>query len=102
MNSSVAVWLALPLFLVAVTAAKLPFANEQLLNAAPRRAPKEPGWRLLELLPMWGLLLGAGFSLEAHAGQLQPQGWAFDAVIGFLFMTLAFAGFVRCHLRRQP
>ena len=99
MNSLIAVWLAL---LAAGSAPDLSFANERRLIVAPRRAPKQPGWRLLALLPMWGLLLGAGFSLEAHAGQPQPQGWAFDAVIGFLFMTLAFAGFVRRHLRRQP
>ncbi len=99
MNSSAAVWLAL---LAAVSAANLSFANERLLIVGPRRAPKQPGWRLLELLPMWGLLLGGGISLEAHAGQIQPQGREFYAAIGFLFMTSVIPGFVWCCLRRHP
>jgi hypothetical protein len=99
MGASAAVWL---LLLVAVLAANLPFVNERLLIVGPRRAPKSLGWRLLELLLLWGLLLGLGFALEAHAGQIQPQGWEFYAAIGFLFMTLAFPGFVWRYLRRQP
>ena len=99
MGSSVAVWLVL---LVAVLAANLPFANERLFIVGPQRVPKQLGWRLLELLLMWALLLGAGFALEGHAGQIQTQGWEFYAAIGFLFMTLAFPGFVWRQLRRLP
>jgi len=101
MGSSAAVWLVLLALLVAVLAANLPFANERLFIVGLQRAPKQLGWRLLELLLMWGLLLGVGFALEAPAGQIQPQGWEFYAAIGFLFVTLAFPGFVWRYLRRQ-
>ena len=99
MGSSAAVWLVL---LVAVLAANLPFVNERLFIVGPRRFPKRLGWRLLELVTMWGLLLGVGFALEAHAGQIQPQGWEFFAAIGFLFLTFAFPGFVWRCLKRRP
>ena len=98
-GSSAGVWLVL---VVAVLAANLPFANERLFIVGPQQAPKQLGWRLLELLLMWGLLLGVGFALEGHAGQIQAQGWEFYAAIGFLFLTLAFPGFVWRYLRRQP
>ena len=99
MGSTAAVWLVL---LVAVLAANLPFVNERLFIVGPQRAPKGLGWRLLELVMLWGVLLGVGFALEAHAGQIQPQGWEFFAAIGFLFLTLAFPGFVWRYLRRRP
>ena len=99
MGSTAAVWLVL---LVAVLAANLPFVNERLFIVGPQRAPKGLGWRLLELVMLWGVLLGVGFALEAHAGQIQPQGWEFFAAIGFLFLTHAFPGFVWRYLRRRP
>lgn len=97
MGSSAAVWLVL---FVAVAAANLPFINERLFLVGPLRAPKVIGWRLLELVVMWGVTLGVGFALEARAGQVQPQGWEFYAALGFTFLTFAFPGFVWRYLRR--
>ncbi|MDE2094481.1 MAG: DUF2818 family protein, partial [Burkholderiales bacterium] len=91
MESSAAVLLVL---FVAVAGANLPFVNERLLIVGPLRAPKSIGWRLMELVVMWGLTLAIGFGLEARAGQVQAQGWEFYTAMGFLFLTLAFPGFV--------
>jgi Protein of unknown function (DUF2818) len=97
MNSSGAVWAVL---LIALVAANLPFVNERLLVIGPKRAPKLIGWRLLELVILWGVTLAVGFALEARAGQIQPQGWEFYAALGFSFITFAFPGFVWRYLRR--
>ncbi|MDE2299655.1 MAG: DUF2818 family protein [Burkholderiales bacterium] len=97
MESSAAVWLVL---FVAVAGANLPFVNERLFVVGPLRAPKSIGWRLIELVVMWGVTLAIGFGLEARAGQIQAQGWEFYAAMGFLFLTLAFPGFVWRYLRR--
>jgi len=97
MGSSAAVWLVL---LIALIAANLPFVNERLFVVGPSRTPKVIGWRLLELVVLWGLTLAIGFALEARAGQIQPQGWEFYAALGFTFLTFAFPGFVWRYLRR--
>lgn len=97
MGSSAAVWLVL---LIALIAANLPFVNERLFVIGPSRAPKLIGWRLLELVVLWGVTLAIGFALEARAGQIQPQGWEFYAALGFTFLTFAFPGFVWRYLRR--
>ena len=97
MGSSAAVWLVL---LIALIAANLPFVNERLFIVGPSRAPKVIGWRLLELVVLWGATLAIGFALEARAGQMQPQGWEFYAALGFTFLTFAFPGFVWRYLRR--
>lgn len=97
MASSAAIDLVL---LVALIAANLPFLNERLLVVGPLRAPKQIGWRLVELLVLWGMTLGLGFALEARAGQIQPQGWEFYVALGFAFLTFAFPGFVWRYLRR--
>lgn len=97
MDSSSAVWLVL---LIAVVAANLPFVNERLFVVGPGLAPKALGWRLLELVVLWAATLAIGFALEAHAGQIQPQGWEFYAALGFTFLTFAFPGFVWRYLRR--
>ena len=97
MGSSAAVWLVL---LIALIAANLPFVNERLFVVGPTRAPKVIGWRLLELVVLWGATLAIGFALEARAGQIQPQGWEFYAALGFTFLTFAFPGFVWRYLRR--
>lgn len=99
MTSSAAVWLVI---LVAVVAANLPFVNERLFVVGPKRAPKHLGWRVLELVILWGITLGIGFALEARIGQNQPQGWQFYAAFACMFLTLAFPGFVWRYLRRRP
>ena len=98
MTGGAAVWLVL---LFALVAANLPFVNERLFVAGPRRAPKSLGWRVLELVVLYGLTLGLGFAIEARIGQRQPQGWEFYAAFGCFFLTLAFPGFVWRYLRRR-
>jgi hypothetical protein len=97
MNHAAEVWLVL---VTAAIAANLPFINERLFVVGPRQNPKALGWRLLELLILFGLTLGLGMLLEARIGQRQPQGWEFYAAALFLFVTLAFPGFVWRYLRR--
>lgn len=96
MNASAAAWLVL---LIAIVGANLPFATERVLLIGPRRADKALGWRAVELLLTCGLTLAAGLALEARLGQVQPQHWEFFAAFGFLFLTLAFPGFVWRYLR---
>jgi len=88
------------LLVLALVMANLPFVNERLFVVGPRRTPKGLGWRLLELLVFGALVTGAGLLLEARQGQIHAQGWQFYAVVGCLFLVLAFPGFVWRHLRR--
>lgn len=98
MTQSEAVWLVL---LVAIIAANLPFLNERLLLVGPSFRPaKAFGWRLLELFIWGGLTLGLGVGLESSQGQRAVQGWEFYVAAGFLFITLAFPGFIWRYLRR--
>ncbi len=98
MNASAAAWLVI---IVAALAANLPFANERLFAVGPKLPDKALGWRAAELLVTCALALGFGFFLEARIGQRQPQHWEFYAAFGFLFLTLAFPGFVWRYLRRR-
>jgi len=98
MRFSAAAWLVI---LFAVVAANLPFVNERLFVVGPRRTPKAFGWRLVELVLLYGLTLALGFAVEARLGQRQPQGWEFYAAMASLFVTLAFPGFVWRYLRRR-
>ena len=98
MRFSAAAWLVI---LFAVVAANLPFINERLFVVGPRRTPKAFGWRLVELVLLYGLTLALGFAVEARLGQRQPQGWEFYAAMASLFVTLAFPGFVWRYLRRR-
>lgn len=98
MRFSAAAWLVI---LFAAVAANLPFVNERLFVVGPRRSPKAFGWRLLELVLLYGLTLALGFAVEARLGQRQPQGWEFYAAMASLFITLAFPGFVWRYLRRR-
>ena len=98
MGTSASVWLVL---LIAVVAANLPFVNERLFIIGPPRPNKGLGWRLLELMLLWGVTLGIGVALESYAGQRYAQGWEFYAGFAFLFLTLAFPGFIWRYLRRS-
>lgn len=98
MTHPLEVWLVLA---VALVAANLPFVNERLFIVGPRRMPaKAFGWRLLELLLLFGAVLGLGFGLEARIGQRHPQGWEFYAAALAMFVTFAFPGFIWRYLRR--
>ena len=100
MQSSLAAWLVI---VFAVVAANLPFMSEKILftfNPKPPRV-KTMGWRLLELLLLFGATIGLGLALEANLGQIQRQGWEFYAAFASLFLTFAFPGFVWRYLRRR-
>lgn len=97
MDQSAAVWLVLA---VAVLAANVPYFSERLLLVGPRRAPKAPAWRLLELALMAVLTFAVGTLLESRIGQRHAQGWEFYAAGACLFITLGFPGFVWRYLRR--
>ena len=99
MGHTAEVWLVIT---AALVAANLPFVNERLFVVGPVRQPKGLGWRLLELLLLGLLALGAGLLLEARIGQRHPQGWEFYAAALCLFLTFAFPGFVWRYLRRRP
>ncbi len=98
MSFSAAAWLVIAF---AVVAANLPFVNERLFIVGPRRDSKSLGWRLAELVILYGATIGIGLALEARLGQIQPQGWEFYAAMASLFLTLAFPGFVWRYLRRR-
>ena len=98
MRLQAAAWLVI---LFAVVAANLPFLTERLFLVGPRRAPKAFGWRLVELVLLYGATIGLGVALEARIGQRQPQGWEFYAAMASLFVTFAFPGFVWRYLRRR-
>ena len=66
-----------------------------------RRPDRAFGWRLLELILLGAITLAIGTALESSLGQRAPQGWEFYAAFAFLFVTLAFPGFVWRHLRRR-
>lgn len=88
------------LILLALASANLPFCSERLMAVLPLRRPKSFRFRMLELL-LWGVLtLVLGMLIELWIGQHQPQGWEFYAAFAFLFVTLAFPGFVWRQLRR--
>lgn len=99
MSQSFSIWL---LILLAGVAANLPFVNQRLMAVVPLRAPvKHLGWRLLELVLWYFIVLGIGLAVEKAQGQIHRQGWEFYAVTGALFLTLAFPGFVYRYLVRR-
>lgn len=99
MVSDAAVWWVIGL---GVVLANLPFINHRIFVVGPERSPRKSlGWRALELVAMWGATMAAGFAVEARIGQIHAQGWQFYAAFGFLFLTLAFPGFVWRYLRRS-
>lgn len=92
------IWLVL---LLAAALANLPFGNERLFAFGPRQSPKSIAWRLLELGVYAAVVVLVGRWLEARSAQVAAQGWPFYAVLGCVFLTLAFPGFVWRYLRRR-
>jgi hypothetical protein len=100
-DTAVSSWLVI---LLAVLAANLPFFNERCfaLISLPQFAQGKPFWfRLLELIALYFIVGAIGFFLEAKAGNRFPQGWEFYAITAFLFLVLAFPGFVFRYLRKR-
>jgi hypothetical protein len=97
-SQSVSVWLVI---VVAFCAANLPFLNQRLFGVIPLRMVKNLALRLAELVVFYFLTGAIGMALEKRAGQIAPQGWAFYAITGALFLTFAFPGFVYRYLLRR-
>jgi len=98
MSVSLSIWLVIVL---AFLGANLPFISSRLLAVVPLDRPKTAGLRVAELVIMYFLVGGVGLLLEAHAGQISPQGWEFYAITAALFIVFAFPGFVWRFLRRH-
>ena len=86
--------------LLAAIAANWPFVTNRLFVVV-RRAEKSMAWRMLELIFAYFLVGGIALAMEHSAGQIYPQRWEFYATTAFLFMTLAFPGFVYRYLWRR-
>ncbi len=85
---------------LAVIGANWPFVTNRLFVVIPR-SEKTMAWRLLELIIAYFLVGAVALALEHAAGQIYPQRWEFYATTAFLFMTLAFPGFVYRYLWRR-
>lgn len=101
MSGSASSWLVIVL---AVLAANLPFLNERCfaLLAWRRFSLGKPLWfRLLELSVSYCLVGVVAYLLESGAGNRFSQSWEFYAITIFLFLVLAFPGFVFRYLKRH-
>lgn len=98
MTTSVSAWLVLAL---ALAAANIPFLTARALGVIALAKPKTLGMRLGELLVFYFLTGAVGLLLEQRAGQIAPQKWEFYAITVFLFLTLAFPGFVYRYLFKR-
>lgn len=98
MTPSFGIWV---LVLLSLAAANFPFLTERVLGIVRLNQPKTLGLRLLELVVCYGFTGGVGLLLEKRAGQIAPQTWEFYAITVFLFLTLAFPGFVYRYLVKR-
>lgn len=70
--------------------------------ALQRFSMSKPIWfRLLELSVLYCVLGAVAYLLESGAGNRFSQSWEFYAATIFLFLVLAFPGFVFRYLRRR-
>jgi hypothetical protein len=98
-NVSLSSWFVV---LLAALAANLPFMSERVFAVIPLHRPAKPAWlRLLEMVLLYFLVLGAGYFLESRIGNVFSQGWEFYAITACLFIVLAYPGFVFRYLRKQ-
>jgi hypothetical protein len=94
---SAVVWLV-----VGFVLANWPFLTEkQFLVRSPVGGQKSFGFRLLELILGYALVLLVGFGLETNMGAVQSQTWNFYAIAALLFLVMAYPGFVWRYLRRR-
>ena len=85
---------------LAFVLANWPFLSQRLFLFAPMVA-KSMVWRLVELLAGYFLAGLVALYFENASGQVAPQTWEFYATTGFLYLTLAFPGFVYRYLWRH-
>lgn len=83
------------MIILAIFTANMPFLNERLFAIIPIRASIKPFWlRLIELIILYLALGFIARLLEARLGNVFVQTWEFFAVTSFLFLVLAYPGFV--------
>lgn len=98
MNMSFSVWIMITL---ALLAANMPFLNERLFAILPIHRAIKPFWlRLIELVIFYFAIGFIGRLLEAQMGNVFNQKWEFFAITFFLFLVLAYPGFVLRYLRK--
>ncbi|MEY4082974.1 MAG: hypothetical protein RL483_343 [Pseudomonadota bacterium] len=77
------------------------FTERQFLVRKPAAGEKSFGFRLLELLVGYGLVILVGIGLETNMGAVASQTWNFYAIVALLFLVMAYPGFVWRYLRRR-
>jgi hypothetical protein len=94
------------LLAVALAAANAPFLSRRILMLVKPAdfdsgKDKHGGWRVLELVLLYWVVLGLGRVLEAHVGEVYSQNWEFYAITASLFLVFAYPGFVYRYLRKS-
>ena len=98
MNVTFSVWIVI---ILAVFAANMPFLNERFVAIIPIRRSEKPFWlRLIELVILYFSIGFIAHLLEAYWGNVFDQKWEFFAITFFLFLVLAYPGFVLRYLRK--
>ncbi|WP_374348104.1 DUF2818 family protein [Chitinimonas sp.] len=91
--------------LLAALAANLPFVLPRLLLVCPLRAGRSKafGWCLLELLLLYGVMLGLGVLLESRSAPVHAKKLLnFYVPTLALFLIAGFPGFVLRYFWRKP
>jgi hypothetical protein len=108
-DASLAAWLVVA---AALAAANLPFLNESAFGFIPlpfgARGTSAGGVRtkpfvvrLLELVVLYFIVGALAYALESQIGNVFAQGWEFYWITAFMFVVLAFPGFVLRYLRKR-
>lgn len=96
-------WSTAALLLLAMVFANLPFITERIFFFRPAAGGvKVLGWRLLELIVLYGIVGGAAWLMESRVGQVHPQRWEFYVITVCLFLMFAYPGFVYRYFWRKP
>ena len=93
------------LLAAAIAAANAPFLSRRILLVIKpagfmQGGDKHGGWRVLEMVLFYFVVLGLARILEARAGEIYAQNWEFYAIAASLFVLLGFPGFVYRYLRK--
>jgi len=97
MDVTASAWLVI---LLAVVTANLPFVNEKVFALIPV-SRKLFVVRLGELAVYYLIVGLIGMVLESRIGTGFPQTWEFYWIGAFVFLVLAFPGFVVRYLRKR-
>lgn len=91
------------LLVIAIAAANAPWLYSRFLVViSPKGGIKREWMRLLEWLLLYFVVGFIALAMENKVtGATHSQGWDFYAITFFLFMVLAFPGFIWCHLIRH-